>query len=193
MLPHDLPASMQAVVAQVADSLPHVPRIETVFAAAFANTYATTLKPQPDGTTFVITGDIPAMWLRDSAAQVRPYLHLAKRDEQFNDLIAGVVRRQAACVLIDPYANAFNEAPNGHCHNRDKTDMGPWIWERKYELDSLCAPLTLAHDLWQASGETSHLDRTFQQAARLIVDTITREQEKGLLDAIESGVGFAGS
>lgn len=97
---------------------------------------------------FVITGDIPAMWLRDSVAQVRPYLHLAKHDDQFARLIAGVVKRQAACVLIDPYANAFNEAPNGHCHNRDKTDMGPWIWERKYELDSLCAPLVLAHDLW---------------------------------------------
>jgi uncharacterized protein len=116
------------------------------------------------------------MWLRDSAAQVRPYLTLAKNDPQFTQLIAGVVKRQAAFVLCDVYANAFNESANGHCHNRDKTNMSAWVWERKYELDSLCAPLVLAHDLWRVAGTTAHLDDTFQQAARLIVQTIKLEQ-----------------
>jgi uncharacterized protein len=172
MLPH----SMQQLVALVADTLPQNPRLPKLFADTFSNTYSTTLRKQADGSTFVITGDIPAMWLRDSAAQVRPYLHLAKADPQFAALIAGVVKRQMAFVLIDPYANAFNEAANGRCHNQDKTDMGPWIWERKYELDSFCAPWKLAHDLWRATGQTDHLDETFIQAAHVIVETITREQ-----------------
>ncbi len=172
-----LPPSMQSLVARVSEALPHHPRLPRMFADTLSNTWATTLQPQPDGSVFVITGDIPAMWLRDSAAQVRPYLHLAKTDPQFAALIAGVVRRQAMYVLIDPYANAFNESANGHCHNRDKTDMGDWIWERKYELDSLCAPLKLAHDLWRVTGQTDHLDDTFIRAARLMVATIVLEQD----------------
>ncbi len=171
-----LPPSMQSLIRRVAEALPQYPRLPKMFAGTLSNTFATTLRPQPDGSVFVITGDIPAMWLRDSAAQVRPYLHLAKADPQFAALIAGVVRRQAMYVLIDPYANAFNESANGRCHNRDKTDMGDWIWERKYELDSLCAPLMLAHDLWQATGQTDHLDADFLRAARLIVATIRFEQ-----------------
>lgn len=171
-----LPPSMQDLVARVTKALPQHPRLPKMFAETLSNTWATTLQPQDDGSVFVITGDIPAMWLRDSAAQVRPYLHLAKSDPQFASLIAGVVRRQAKYVLIDPYANAFNESANGRCHNRDKTDMGDWIWERKYELDSLCAPLMLAHDLWQATGQTDHLDANFRCAAGLIVATITLEQ-----------------
>ena len=172
-----LPLSMRRVAAQVADALPGFARLPKVFADTFANTYSTTLREHRDGSVFVITGDIPAMWLRDSAAQVKPYLRLAQHDDHFARLIAGVVKRQAACVLIDPYANAFNEAANGHCHNRDKTDMGPWIWERKYELDSLCAPLTLAHALWRVTGATNHLDAQFIAAARLIVATIRQEQD----------------
>ncbi len=171
-----LPASMQQMVEGVAAALPQFPRLPRIFADTFSNTFTTTMKPQSDGSVFVITGDIPAMWLRDSAAQVRVYLPLAKHDRQFSALIAGVVKRQCHCVLIDPYANAFNEAPNGRCHNRDETDMGPWIWERKYELDSLCAPLTLAHDLWRETGQTDHLDVNFIAAARLILETIRREQ-----------------
>jgi uncharacterized protein len=171
-----LPQSMQHLLERVADTLPEFPRLPKMFADTFSNTFTTTLQPQPDGSVFVITGDIPAMWLRDSAAQVKPYLHLAKMDEQFAHLIAGVVKRQMQYVLLDPYANAFNESANGRCHNKDKTEMSPWIWERKYELDSLCAPLELAHALWQTTGETSHLDETFVQAAEKIVETITLEQ-----------------
>lgn len=171
-----LPGSMAHMVEQVSDCLPQFPRLRRVFAETFSNTFATTLKFQGDGSVFVITGDIPAMWLRDSAAQVRPYLQLARDDEQFAGLIAGVIRRQVKYVLIDPYANAFNEAASGRCHNRDKTEMSAWIWERKYELDSLCAPLLLAHDLWKTTGQTDHFGETFLKAARLIVATIAREQ-----------------
>ncbi len=171
-----LPKSMARMIEQVADCLPQFTRLPSIFADTFSNTFTTTLKPQNDGGVFVITGDIPAMWLRDSAAQVRPYLQLAKTDEQFAALIAGVVKRQMKYVLIDPYANAFNETANGRCHNRDKTEMSAWIWERKYELDSLCAPLLLSHDLWKTTGQTDHLDQSFLNGARLIVATIAQEQ-----------------
>jgi meiotically up-regulated gene 157 (Mug157) protein len=95
----------------------------------------------PDGTTYIITGDIPAMWLRDSTAQIRPYLLLANRDEAIAALIRGLIERQMRYIIQDPYANAFNESPNGNGHQQDATDMTPWIWERKYEIDSLCYPL----------------------------------------------------
>ncbi|MBG1232006.1 glycoside hydrolase family 125 protein [Aestuariivirga litoralis] len=167
---------MTEMAERVVSALPQFPRLAAVFPATFANTFSTTLKLMEDGSTFVITGDIPAMWLRDSAAQVRPYLQLAKHDSQFAKLIAGVVKRQVVNVLIDPYANAFNEAPNGHCYKRDETDMGPWIWERKYELDSLCAPLLLAHDLWAVTGDAGHIDPFFMAAAQVILDTMEREQ-----------------
>jgi meiotically up-regulated gene 157 (Mug157) protein len=173
---NDLPLAMQRSVDEVARRLSQFAQLPKIFAACLVNTFITTLKPQPDGSVFVITGDIAAMWLRDSAAQVRPYLRLAKSDPQFASLIAGVVKRQCAMVLIDPYANALNEAPNGRCHNRDETDMGPWIWERKYELDSLCAPLLLAHDLWIASGSAQHLDQNFLAAAQVVINTIKLEQ-----------------
>lgn len=171
-----LPPSMQDMTMRVADALPQFSRLPKIFADTFSNTYSTTLQQQPDGSVFVITGDIPAMWLRDSAAQVRVYLPLAKTDPHFAKLIAGVVKRQMHCVLQDPYANAFNIVANGHCYRHDKTEMSAWIWERKYELDSLCGPLKLAHDLWVATGQVDHLDAAFVKAAWLIVRTISLEQ-----------------
>jgi meiotically up-regulated gene 157 (Mug157) protein len=124
----------------------------------------------------VITGDIPAMWLRDSAAQVRPYLALAPADAEIADLLEGVVRRQLRYILHDPYANAFNEGPNGHGHQSDLTEMSPLVWERKYEIDSLCYPIQLAYLLWRATGRTGHLDQTFRAAARAILEVWRREQ-----------------
>ena len=92
------------------------------FQAAFANTLLTTVKRQEDGTTFLLTGDIPAMWLRDSTAQVRPYLVIAKEDEDLAQMIAGLVKRQFRYICIDPYANAFNETDNHAGHQTDKTE-----------------------------------------------------------------------
>jgi len=131
----------------------------------------------PAGTAFLLTGDIPAMWLRDSAAQMRPYLALLPLDPGLGDLIAAVVRQQARQIVRDPYANAFNDGPTGAGHQGDATAMTPWTWERKYEVDSLAFPLQLAHQLWRATGRTDHLDEAFVQAARLAVQTIRTEQD----------------
>ncbi|NQI84248.1 glycoside hydrolase family 125 protein [Streptococcus suis] len=148
----------------------------SVFERCYTDTLDRTISQLEDGTTFVLTGDIPAMWLRDSTAQVKPYLALAGKDETLRQMIVGLVERQMAFILMDPYANAFNQAANGRGHQTDHTQMGPWIWERKYEVDSLCYPLQLAYLLWKATGETSHFNQTFFWAAEKIVHLWKLEQ-----------------
>lgn len=147
-----------------------------MFARCFENTLGTTLREMPDGTLFMLTGDIPAMWLRDSTAQLGPYLHFAAEDQTISDMIAAVSRRQIDYVLLDPYANAFNAEPNSAGHQGDLTEQSPWIWERKYEVDSLCYPIQLAHDLWITTGRTDHLGDAFARAARTIIALWRTEQ-----------------
>lgn len=132
---------------------------------------------EPDGTAFVLTGDIPAMWLRDSAAQMRPYLALLDVAPELGDVAAALVRRHSRQILQDPYANAFNQSADGSGHQDDDTAMTPWVWERKYEVDSLAFPLQLARQLWRGTGRTDHLDESFRAAANLIIDTLRTEQD----------------
>lgn len=150
--------------------------VGAVFANCFANTLSTTMTTMPDGTTFMVTGDIPAMWLRDSTAQLTPYLHFVHEDALLADTVASVSRRQLEYVLVDPYANAFNRAPDGAGHADDVTARNPWVWERKYEIDSLCYPIRLAYDLWERTGRTDHLDR-FAEVATTAIDLWTVEQD----------------
>ena len=147
------------------------------FERCMRNTLETTMKIQEDGTVHVITGDIPAMWLRDSTAQVRPFLFAAKENERMRELIAGLVRRQFFCICVDPYANAFNERPDGACWEKDDPDQNPWVWERKFEVDSLCYPIQLAWLLWKNTGCTSQFDRKFRMGARRILDVFRTEQK----------------
>lgn len=172
-----LPASLDRLAQLVAGRYADNPRRAEMFRACVANTLQTTMRSLGDGTVFVITGDIPAMWLRDSSAQVRPYLIPAAGDPQLADLLAGVVRRQMQYVLIDPYANAFNDTPSGQSWDSgDETKKNDWLWERKYEVDSLCYPLQLAYLFWRATGRTDHFDATFRAAAERIIATWTTEQ-----------------
>ena len=78
------------------------------------------------------------MWLRDSTAQFRPYLIAAKDEPAIADILIGLSKRQFMYIQIDPYANAFNEENNGNCWEQDDTEQSGWVWERKYEVDSLC-------------------------------------------------------
>ncbi len=157
------------------------PKLAWMFENCFPNTLDTTVEfatknGNPD--TFVITGDIHAMWLRDSTAQVWPYLPLATKDEKLKTLLAGVVHRQTQCVLLDPYANAFNkELTEGHWAT-DKTDMKPGLHERKWEIDSLCYTVRLAYHYWKTTGDVSVFDADWQKAAASIVDTFKAQQRK---------------
>lgn len=157
------------------------PELAWLFENCFPNTLDTTvffkmINGRPD--TFVITGDIHAMWLRDSSAQVWPYLPLMTGDEKLQQLIAGVINRQTKCILIDPYANAFNEGATGSEWDKDITAMKPQLHERKWEVDSLCYPIRLAYHYWKITGDTSPFDKDWKTAMQSVVNTFRAQQRK---------------
>ena len=160
------------------------PQLALIFANCLPNTLDTTVSPgtfegKPD--TFVITGDIDAMWLRDSSAQVWPYLPFCRQDAKLATLIEGVIHRQARCILLDPYANAFLPTPSSTPLSwsvHDKTTMKPGVGERKWEIDSLCYTVRLAHGYWRATGNTGPFDAQWRDAARAIVRTFREQQRK---------------
>lgn len=148
-----------------------------LFSNCYKNTWETTLKKNKNGEIFVITGDIPAMWLRDSAAQVNHYIELAKDDEEIYGVIKGIIARYAKYISIDPYANAFNEKPNDHGHKKDITFRSPWVWERKYEVDSLCAVIALPYKLYKVTGKTEFFDAQLKNAFEIIANLWIKEQK----------------
>jgi uncharacterized protein len=157
------------------------PELAWMFENCFPNTLDTTVTyTEPGGKpdTFVITGDIHAMWLRDSSAQVWPYLPLTKQDEPLRKLIAGVINRQVKCILLDPYANAFLDGNEISEWKSDITDMKPGIHERKWEIDSLCYPIRLAYSYWKTTGDTSVFDKKWSDAMELIYTTFRVQQRK---------------
>lgn len=151
-------------------------QVAQMFKQCFMSTYDTTAKFEKDGSCFVITGDIPAMWLRDSSAQVNHYVRFANECPQAYNLVLGLLRRQIRCILSDPYANAFNQEANGHGHQEDRTQQSPDIWERKYEVDSLCYPIRLAYRFWKEAGTAEHFTPEFRSAMETIVDLWRVEQ-----------------
>src|SRR5258708_2554951 len=146
-----------------------------MFENCFPNTLDTTVdfsveNGRPD--TYVITGDIDAMWLRDSSAQVWPYLALMKEDPALQQLIAGVINRQTRCVIKDPYANAFYKDEKKVSEwKSDLTDMKPGVHERKWEIDSLCYTIRLAYNYWKITGDTAPFDAAWHDAALRILQT----------------------
>jgi meiotically up-regulated gene 157 (Mug157) protein len=153
-----------------------------MFENCFPNTLDTTVEFQtldgrPD--TYVITGDIDAMWLRDSSAQVWPYLPLTSEDPPLQQLLAGVINRQTRCILKDPYANAFYKDEHKTSDwQSDLTQMRPGIHERKWEVDSLCYPLRLAHAYWKTTGDTAPFDGAWHQAVLRVYQTFREQQRK---------------
>ena len=159
-------------------------RLHWMFANCFPNTLDTTVHYREDEEgnpdTYVYTGDIPAMWLRDSGAQVWPYVQLCGNDPALQKMIAGVIRRQFRLINIDPYANAFNDGPTGAGE-----DVGypghvqdPWVFERKWEIDSHCYPIRLAHHYWKTTGDESVFDAEWVEAMRNILATLRDQQMK---------------
>ena len=128
-------------------------KLAWMFENCFPNTLDTTVHFDGADDTFVYTGDIHAMWLRDSGAQVWPYVQLANEDPELKKMLAGVIRRQFKCINIDPYANAFNKEATGSYWASDMTDMKPEVYERKWEIDSLCYPIRLAYHYWKVTGD----------------------------------------
>ncbi|MDQ6889095.1 MAG: glycoside hydrolase family 125 protein [Bacteroidota bacterium] len=162
---------------QIAD-----PELAWLFENCFPNTLDTTvdfemMDGKPD--TYVITGDIDAMWLRDSTAQVWPYLSSVKNDEHLQQLVEGVINRQVKCIHLDPYANAFYKDENKISEwKSDLTAMKPGIHERKWEIDSLCYPVRLAHQYWKLTGNTGVFGKDWEGSIGLMVKTFKEQQRK---------------
>lgn len=166
----------QQILKLVEEKMAHRPKIVEMFKNCYADTLDNTIKFGENDTVFMLTGDIPAMWLRDSTNQLRPYLLTAKENERIGKIIEGVMKKQFLCILRDPYANAFNECENGAGHQDDLTEMLPDVWERKYEIDSLCYPLQLAYLYWQNTGKTAHFNQLFSDALKTVVALWKTEQ-----------------
>lgn len=153
-----------------------------LFENCFPNTLDTTVhysvqNGRPD--TYVITGDIDAMWLRDSSAQVYPYLDFMSQDKLLQLLIAGVINKQATFILKDPYANAFHNDDAKYTRwVSDHTDMKPGVHERKYELDSLCYPIRLAYGYWKKSKDNSPFDEQWKKSIEAILRVCKEQQRK---------------
>jgi len=161
------------------------PKLRWMFGNCYPNTLDTTVAMRTiDGApdAFVRTGDINALWLRDSSAQVKPYLHLAKEDVDLRRLYHGLIARQARSILLDPYANAFMEDPTARTNLSwsldDRFPLKPGVAERKWEIDSLCYPMRLAHGYWQATGDKTPFDTRWAEAARLSIATFREQQRK---------------
>lgn len=159
------------------------PKLRRMFANCFPNTLDTTVHfgEDEDGNfrTFVYTGDIPAMWLRDSGAQVWPYVALAGEDENLRNMLAGVIRCQFSLINLDPYANAFNDGPTGAGENDDTgVKRNPNVFERKWEVDSHCYPVRLAYHYWKTTGDTSVFDEVWMKAINNILSTFKEQQRK---------------
>jgi meiotically up-regulated gene 157 (Mug157) protein len=127
----------------------------------FKGSWPSVIDINPDGTVFVSTGDIDAMWLRDSSAQVLPYLQFMDIDEDVQILVRGLLKKQFELIRRDPYANAFN---------RDGS-----VFERKFEIDSLCYPIWLAYEYYERTEDGSIFDKFFEMTVIKILETFENE------------------
>jgi meiotically up-regulated gene 157 (Mug157) protein len=173
-------AAIESVSAKMRD-----PELAWLFSNCLPNTLDTTVtyKSGPSGPdTIVVTGDIPAMWLRDSSAQVWPYLPFITADTELARLIEGVIRRQTRCILADPYANAFMPDLSSReplsWSKTDHTDMKPGVGERKWEVDSLCYPVRLAHEYWRLTRDAKPFGQEWAGAMHTILETFAAQQRK---------------
>lgn len=151
-------------------------KIKQMFENAINNTFTTTIMLTDRDDAFVLTGDIEAMWLRDSSAQIRPLFYIDSTEA--DDLIKKVIKRQWFSVEKDTYANAFNLTDSGAEWNKyDITDHNPWVWERKYELDSIAYIMQLAHLYYEKTKDGSFIDDDFLRVLDILVDQLILEQD----------------
>ncbi|MDI6619331.1 MAG: glycoside hydrolase family 125 protein [Clostridiales bacterium] len=172
-----IPASIEETIEKIDSKFKDRKKICKIFKNCFPNTLITATKKEQDGSTYIITGDIPAMWLRDSTTQVKHYIPLISCDSVLKSMIYGLIKRQIMYINIDPYANAFNETANGQGHIDDITEQNPWAWERKYEIDSLCYPIQLSYLYWRETGDISIFDAQYKKAIKTIIKLWKTEQD----------------
>ena len=161
--------------------------IANIFTNCYPNTLDTTVDyNESNKDTFIITGDIKAMWLRDSSFQVYPYLKHCNKDKHLNNMILGLFNRQIKCILLDPYANAFNKAPKRSPWANDQTyklvngskvrAMNDNLWERKFELDSLMSPFFIMCKYYEITKDASFLTPDFYKALDSTFNVVEKEK-----------------
>lgn len=136
--------------------------ISKIYARALDDAYSRHTFIESDRTTFVVTGDIPNEWLRDSSALLMAYIPTARHDPYVQVMLRGAIRRQARYILLDPYANAFTEDYR--------------VAERKFELDSPLYPLWFASLYWRATGDRSIFTAEEQRAIVRVISVLRIEQ-----------------
>ncbi len=176
--------AVDSKIAEITKQLTNA-RLRWMFENCYPNTIDTTVRyytlEDGDDDTLVYTGDIHAMWLRDSGAQVWPYVQLANEDEALRKMLRGTILRQFRSIILDPYANAFLDPhdPNpDHQWMSDRTDMKLELHERKWEIDSLCYPLRLAYEYWRVTGDASIFQEEWLKAMHNILATFKEQQKK---------------
>ncbi|MDF2542898.1 MAG: metal-independent alpha-mannosidase [Herbinix sp.] len=168
--------AVEEIARKVAKQFIEDEKLYETFINCYESTAKTTTKWVDEEEVFVFTGDIAAMWLRDSSAQVVHYLPFIKDYEILGDFVKGLIKRQMRYILIDPYANAFNEEANGNCWDHDITESSPWDWERKYEIDSLCYPVWLIHSYWKIKDDSSVFTEEVKKVFQTILALWKKEQ-----------------
>ena len=155
----------------------------SLFTNCFPNTLETTARTLEDSTTYVITGDIPLMWLRDSAAQVNQYLSLAKGDIYIQILIEGMIRRSIKWIQIDPYGSSFRLKLD--FDDVGKEQLTEWDIQsgrtihaamHNYEIDSLCYFIKISYDYWKATGIKEIFDIEWFKSLLFILNVWEIEQ-----------------
>lgn len=174
----DLKTVAQAIDAYAARQQLATPATTALFHNLLSDALAKATTAEADGTYFVKTGDIPAMWLRDATFQVLPYVQLIDEIPDLQPILVGVLRRELRYIQHDPYANAFNQTASGAHWSDDESDIpvSDLVWERKFEIDSLCAPLLLALRLHEQTGATDFFDDEFWQTLGAILTVFETEQ-----------------
>ena len=176
-----------------------------IFENAFPNTLDTTVRWHVNGKetkrkqssgrwegaqSFIVTGDINAEWLRDSTNQLAQYQVLAKKDRTIYDLILGAINTQAEFVTSSPYCNSFQPPPPSYLSpsNNGQGDIvhpayePAFVFECKYELDSLAHFLSLSSQFYNHTGSTDFLTKRWFTAIETI-NTILDEQSRGTFDS----------
>lgn len=151
-------------------------KLRKMFHNCFYNTLDTTIEFLDNDEVYLVTGDIPAMWLRDSSASVIQYLDFVNIDEDIFKLIKGLIKRQFFYINVDPYTNAFNKEPNGAGHKDDHGLRTPFTWERKFEIDSLCYPIWLIYSVYNSTKDITLLDDLFVRTCKTIMNVFKKEQ-----------------
>ena len=155
--------------------LTEYPKLSRMYKNCYLSTIKTAMEKCDDGTYFVVTGDIEAMWLRDSSAQIAHYIPLAN-DKEVAEIIEGVIKRQFMYIKQDPYANAFNKENNDNGHITDIPRKIPIVFERKYEVDSLCYPLRTLYLYWKTTKNEKLIQDSLEEIAEIILKQWKVEQ-----------------